>query len=475
MTKILKFRDLQIDKLLALEQEVIDQSDRPELNNKVRKLIFFLFREGIVRTLNKIKSKRSKEVQPSKRKTLIFVSVDEKIFVNFSTQTTDQSEFFIIKNQFFKVEKTFSIKDVKDETIFNQFDEKDSPAFNNKPSVALITKQDTNFLPDDPEKLYKGIFIYGLGDYARVYIAPNIKNETKIYCVDYSYPLTTCYQKKYGYKNFGIIPEDSYTQLQNTESPLAIIATYHSDHTRIANEIFNLNPNTLIFIEKPPCVTLDDLKSLTALYDKGAKIEIGYNRRFIPLNQKLRELYFKEQKVISISIKEILINKSHWYLWNNQGTRITGNLTHWIDLCTFWIDGVPVEINLLNSGEDSLAISILYSEGSLVNLIVSDKGNSLRGVQEHIEIRTENETCVINDYNSFVRILKNGKKTTQRFSRRIKGHDAMYKHLIRVYSGNSDVKYTRRDLEVTSLTTKYIADMYLQGIKNLNVDRKMTI
>jgi predicted dehydrogenase len=224
-------------------------------------------------------------------------------------------------------------------------------------------------------------------------------------------------------------------------------------------------------------VTLEDIKLLSALYDKGAKIEIGYNRRFIPVNKKIKELYFNMPKAINISVKEILINESHWYLWNNQGTRVTGNLTHWLDLCVFWINGLPVEINLLKSSEsdETIAITILFSEGSLVNIIVSDKGNSLRGVQEHIEIRTKEETLLINDYNTFTRIHKNGRKTTQRFLKRMKGHDAMYKHLTRVYNGKSEINYTRTDLEVTALITYYITEMYTQDIKNLNLEGKMTI
>jgi len=477
MNNILKFRNIVINEVVAVDQKIIEEADRPELSNKIRKLFFFMFREGLLRTFHKINSKRNKEIQPIKRKTLLFVSLDNKIFVNFSTQTTPQPKFFVIKNQFYLVPEIFKMEDVEEEGIFNQFEEKKNPRFKHITPVALATRPDQVSNTETPEKHNKGIFLYGLGDYSRVYIAPNIKNETKRYCVDYSHPLASYYQKKYGYKNFGIIPEDSYAQLKNTKSPLAIIATYHSDHTRIANEIFNVNPNTLIFIEKPPCVTLEDIKLLSALYYKGAKIEIGYNRRFIPVNQKIKELYFNVPKAINISVKEILINESHWYLWNNQGTRVTGNLTHWLDLCVFWINGLPVEINLLKSTEsdETIAITILFSEGSLVNIIVSDKGNSLRGVQEHIEISTKEETLLINDYNTFTRIYKNGRKTTQRFLKRMKGHDAMYKHLAKIYNGKSDIKYTRKDLEVTALITFHITEMYTQDIKNLNLEGKMTI
>ena len=57
------------------------------------------------------------------------------------------------------------------------------------------------------------------------------------------------YAQIYRYKYFGLIPGDSYQLLKVTDYPLVIIATYHSDHSRIAREVFERNKNTLIFIE----------------------------------------------------------------------------------------------------------------------------------------------------------------------------------------------------------------------------------
>src|SRR5690606_19551429 len=154
-------------------------------------------------------------------------------------------------------------------------------------SLPIAIKQKNEFSNYD-----QGVFIYGLGDYSRVYIAPKIKKTKKIFGVDYSYQLAALYKKKYHFENYGLVPQVSYHALKKTKNPLAIIASYHSDHTRIAKEIYNNNPNTFLFIEKPPCVTLEDLKTLLNLYHKKAKIEIGYNRRYIPINSWIKERCF---------------------------------------------------------------------------------------------------------------------------------------------------------------------------------------
>ncbi|MDC6385467.1 hypothetical protein PP180_08815 [Muricauda sp. SK9] len=328
-----------------------------------------------------------------------------------------------------------------------------------------------------PVKEDKGVFVYGLGDYSRVYIAPNLSKSAKMFCVDYSYQLAKNYAEKFGYKNFGLVPKDSYPYLENTVYPLAIIATYHSDHTRIAKEIFKKNEDTIIFIEKPPCVTITDIDDLIGLYNSGAKLEIGYNRRYIPICRTIRKRIFQHQKVITISVKEILISKNHWYFWENQGTRITGNLTHWIDLSNYWIKGHPIEINLLdsNSEDETLSASILYSEGSLVNLTVSDKGNSLRGVQEFIEIRTKDETYFIKDFVSVTTYHKTGKKSISKKRIRNKGHDKMYIDLLSTYKNRARAFYEKEDMIKTGLTTFFMSKMYRENIRNLNIARDMDV
>ncbi|SRX72521.1 Gfo/Idh/MocA family oxidoreductase [Aequorivita antarctica] len=470
MVHIVKFKDIEFDELVSIEQEVIFVSDRPEFTNKYRKLLFFAFREGIFRTFYKIRSKTNPKLNLEKRFTLIIIKHKNSLYTNFSTQTTENKDEFVINNNFTKVLIVPKINDITSTQKFNQFVEDGQ----NETDISFNIK--THQSDSKVVASQKGVFIYGLGDYSRVYIAQNIKMLSKIFCVDYSHQLSKYYYHKFGYEKFGIIPEDSYPFLPTIEKPLAIIATYHSDHTRIAKEIFDINPNTFIFIEKPPCVTLQDIKTLVALYNDNALIEIGYNRRFIPVNQEIRAATFKQQKIINISAKEILINESHWYFWKNQGTRITGNLTHWIDLAVYWINGSPIEINLLSSPskDETIALSILFSEGSLVNISVSDKGNSLRGVQEHIEIRTENETFFIEDYLKYTRVKSDGSKTTKRNLKRDKGHDAMYKHLTKVYNNEKSITYTKSDLIKSALTTYHVSRMYQENVRNFKMNQSLS-
>jgi len=80
--------------------------------------------------------------------------------------------------------------------------------------------------------------------------------------------------------------------------------------------------------------------------------------------------------IFSAIVKEPKIPQTHWYFWQNQGTRITGNVCHWIDLAFFLIGSRVTEINLLNTG-DSVSIGLVFQDGSLATIVASDIGTWL--------------------------------------------------------------------------------------------------
>lgn len=472
MFEINRLDALEYDELISVEQiEHGEIKDRPEAEHKLRKVWFFLFAEGFNRTFAKIRSKRNRLLDLHKYKTIIKVKYQNKTYLNFSLQTSRELHDFVIKNAFFESDESFNYSFENSNLNFNQFVGKDYSDQDKIKPITISEKKENPLNAISPTH-DEGVFLYGLGDYSRVYIAPNLKNLKRIYCVDYVSTYADYYKSSYNYEFSGLVPQESYDKLSLVKKPLAIIATYHSDHTRIVGEIFNINPNTIFFIEKPPCVTLDDISKLVQLYLNGAKIEIGYNRRYIPINQEIKKRLSGQRAVINISIKEILINDNHWYFWENQGTRITGNLTHWIDICNFWLeDEIPIELNMLKSAskDETFAVSILYSNGSLANITVSDKGNSLRGVQEKIEIRTELETYHIDDYQRMYFITKNGKKHNRNRIKRIKGHDEMYKYVVDLYHDKVDFNYGIQDLIKTALTTYHLSEMFKNDIRTFTI------
>jgi len=474
MEKLEQLKYLEGFKLLEVKQFEDKYKNRPDFTNKCYKLLFFILREGLLRTIKKI-------TQLNKYKfrflTLLVIEANNKKYLNISVQTQKDPESFVIKNEFFPY-KEINYNEISDNleyylSNFNQFTgDINYRIFNIDTSNPIELKAKKVPLP---AQFHNGLFIYGLGHYVKMYIIQHFSKFNKIACVDYKASLSESFKINYNFHYAYLIPEYSYNAIKNVKYPYAIIATYHSDHAVIAADIYKANPNSVIFIEKPPVVTLDDLKILLTLYKKGANIDIGFNRRHIKFNKYVEKIVKNKILIITCSVKEVVINDNHWYLWKNQGTRITGNLVHWIDLANFWIKSKPLEINLLyskkNPGTQSLAV--IYENGSILNITASDKGSELRGVQEKIEIRFDNETIFIDDYLKMVHIRKNGRCLTKRRIVRDKGHDRMYKNFINIIKNKNKSRYKAVDLINTSVVIYYAAKMFADNIKNLNVEKEI--
>lgn len=120
----------------------------------------------------------------------------------------------------------------------------------------------------------------------------------------------------------------------------------------------------------------------------------------------------------------------------------------------------PISLTMNFSGNslDDFNLSIAYKNGSLVNITCSDKGNSLRGVQELAEIRYENDTILVEDNLKFTHIKSSGKKTVKRYFRRDKGHKRMYLDFSKNLEDNK-FNYTFKHLERTSMITTTASNM----------------
>jgi predicted dehydrogenase len=474
MLNFVQLKNLKDFEILKIRQFENAERDRPDFQNKYLKMLYFFFREGFISTFRKYSAHRS---QQKRYLTFIFIRAHESEYINISIQFSDAPSQFVVVNKFYpSVEIDFNevAKQVDYYfTEFNQFAEMSNyEVLGIKTSAPLILEEAPPVYNDSYEN---GLIMFGLGGYVKMFVLQHFKRIKKICCVDYKAPVMEEIKKQYGFQYGCISAVSALPVISHVKKPVVIIATFHSDHASLARMVYEENNNSVIFIEKPPTVTLDDLKDLIHLYNHGASIEIGFNRRFIGFNKYIREKVKNQIVYVTCSVKEVIISNNHWYLWKNQGTRITGNAVHWFDLANYWIDSIPVEINLLSNPTDcdSAAISVLYKNGSVLNITVTDKGNSMRGVQEKIEVRFGNETIFVNDYLTLEHIKQNGVLIKKLRFIRDKGHKAMYRNFKKITKYQCKSEYTVVDLIRTSLITYYASEMLKNNVRNMNIENEV--
>jgi predicted dehydrogenase len=301
--------------------------------------------------------------------------------------------------------------------------------------------------------------VLGGGDYTRSEIIPALRRERfSLYAISNREPqIAALVGREHGFK---LATTDSERAIAELPAPgLVIIATAHDSHAKLACAAAKAGHR--VFLEKPPTVTAEDVQQLSAMMQANpGAIEIGFNRRYHPLVRRARAQLQKETGPTSISciVKELTFQPDHWYFWPNQGTRITGNLCHWIDLAVSLIDGNPKPVSVTMSprvagtqpgSDEERVLTVTFEDGSLLSVLGTTRGDDIRGVQEQMDIRRGHTTITIDDLWKF-RVRRDGIERLRRTLFRDKAHTAMYREgLGRVKAGQPAV-YTHRDMVVVS-------------------------
>ncbi len=172
---------------------------------------------------------------------------------------------------------------------------------------------------------------------------------------------------------------DVEAMLANRSVNTVAIVTRHNTHARFVTQ--TLNAGKHVFVEKPLAIDLNELAEVEAAYHQahaaGRKLHlmVGFNRRFSPQVQKMKELLavVKEPKSFIMTMNAGAIAADHWTQDNKVGGgRIIGEACHFIDLMRFLADSEIVSVQSRRMGdaagvevtEDKAAIVLGFADGS---------------------------------------------------------------------------------------------------------------
>lgn len=320
-----------------------------------------------------------------------------------------------------------------------------------------------------------GVAVIAAGDYARTQIIPALRRAgARLDAIADLEPLFAAHAKeRFG---FARALTDWRAAIAPPETDFIVVASYHDTHAQIAAEAARLGKKVLV--EKPPAVTREDLcLLLEALHDPCAFIEVGFNRRFAPFTRQARRLLDEVTGPLTIlcRVKEVEIPDAHWYRWPKEGTRITGNLCHWIDLAVHFVGdrARPVEIVLsppvVEWPDEERTLSIAFDDGSTAVIAATSRGDATLGVQERLEIRRDRMTVEIDDYRT-LNVTWDGRRVVHRRARRDKGHRTMYIETFRRAQRGERALYTPHDLRWTTTLVVRATELALSGERSARLD-----
>ena len=272
------------------------------------------------------------------------------------------------------------------------------------------------------------IGLIGAGSFAQNYLLPALKDKAQLAIVATARPNNARYiADKY---SFASCTGNASEVFSDKDVNTVFIATRHDTHAEYVMEALKSNKN--IFVEKPLCLTENDLHQIKALYDtKSVQLMLGFNRRFSPYTETLRSFISQSEKLSSASpiainyrINAGVVAADHWvHDPKVGGGRILGEVCHFIDLCTF-ITGskvAGVSANSMNTADgktDTLNVNLSFANGSIANISYFSNGQK-ELPKERLEVFAGGVVAIIDDFKS---VVTYGKTVSEKSGKQDKGH-----------------------------------------------------
>jgi predicted dehydrogenase len=172
--------------------------------------------------------------------------------------------------------------------------------------------------------------------------------------------------RKYG---FDETTTDSDRLFRDDKTDAIVIATRHNNHAESVLKAIEAKKH--IYVEKPLCLTIDELDKIENAYSFSNILMVGFNRRFSPQVKKMKFLLdnVSGPKAIVMTINAGYISREHWTQdLEVGGGRIIGEACHFLDLLRFLI-GNPItshKIQFMDSlMKDTASIYLSFSDGSI--------------------------------------------------------------------------------------------------------------
>lgn len=206
--------------------------------------------------------------------------------------------------------------------------------------------------------------------------------------------------------------DDIFTQ---DDTKLVYIASNHSTHSKYAEKY--LRHGVDVYCEKPLSVTFGQLDSiLESIKSTDAKIFVGYNRPYSKAICDIKKQIktnnnIKSKFSLSCFISAHKIPENHWYRESIEGSRICGNVGHWIDLMIHmynWRGYIPttyyvnISYSSVNEPDDNISISMVTPEGDLTSIVITSRSEPFDGINESINFQYGTVIAKIDDF----RVLK---------------------------------------------------------------------
>jgi predicted dehydrogenase/threonine dehydrogenase-like Zn-dependent dehydrogenase len=314
------------------------------------------------------------------------------------------------------------------------------------------------------------IGLIGGGNFTKSVIIPNVKKTDGLEIVGLCTATGVSAHGTGAKHDIKYITTDYNELLQNKEINTVFITTRHNDH---GEKVLNsLKAGKNVFVEKPLSIVESELDKIRDYYhslDTKPVLQVGYNRRFSPLVQKMKAQVANLPVSINYRVNAGVIPKDVWIQDPEVGGgRIIGEVCHFIDTCTYLAGALPesVQATCISKpdqsipDEDNVSVLIKYKNGSTAVINYYAFGNS-QMPKENIEVFAPDISMQMNNFRS-LEIFKGSKVIKEKSANQDKGFKAEFQAL-RKAAQNGELAIPFNELYSTSKLTFKILDSLRTG------------
>ena len=321
-----------------------------------------------------------------------------------------------------------------------------------------------NIRPQTKDFLLVGCGQYGAST-ASFFIAKEIGNRF-LGCYDIDEKQSARVKKAYKYKH----ATSNYEELIDLKGAKRIlIASNHASHTDQA--ILALNKGLIVHVEKPISVTWEQLARLQkAVVGNEDRFFVGYNRPFSKAICNLRKHLPAGNGPFTIQhfVAGHAIDPAHWYYNPEEGTRICGNVGHWIDLTVHLLsqrsnpDKLQISMTCSDPSlrEENFSLSISTDLGDLVSMTFTTRGEPFDGVNETINIQHGALMAKIDDF-QVMKVWENDFYKKYRYYPKDVGHR---RSVVQMFKDEPTYRRPWSEVYASTLLMLHITDMVREGV-----------
>jgi predicted dehydrogenase len=195
--------------------------------------------------------------------------------------------------------------------------------------------------------------------------------------------------------------------LADDDIDLVLISTRHDLHAPLALQALRAGKH--VFVEKPLALTSEQLDSIEAFYAEQHDrplLMTGFNRRFSPAVQRLREVLAGRTAplVVDYRMNAGYIPLDHWVHGPEGGGRNIGEACHVYDVFDVLTGATPSKVAAVSiapsnrlAKNDNFSATIGYDDGSVCTLTYTALG-AKEHPKERMEVYADGRVLTLDDY-----------------------------------------------------------------------------